>query len=59
MYVRSVCAWCGRLMSITEYDSGDKDDWRTSYSICPECREKLLENLEYAFCRRIRVLLMN
>jgi hypothetical protein len=59
MYIKSVCAWCGRLLSITEYDSGTKDEWRTSHSICLECRDKVIKDTDQFFCKRIRNLARN
>jgi len=59
MRVEVVCAWCNQLIAIGECQAESDDRCIVRYSICPGCRDKLLENLEYAFCRRIRVLLMN
>ena len=59
MRVETVCAWCNGLIAIGEWHAESDDRCIVRYAICPECREMFLENLEYAFCRRIRVLLMN
>jgi hypothetical protein len=59
MKVEVVCAWCNRLIAVRETQAESDDRCIVSHSICSECRATLLENLEYAFCRRIRVLLMN
>jgi hypothetical protein len=59
MFIKSVCAWCGRLLSITEYESGEKDEVRISHSICPECKEKVLEDTGHFFSRRTRILARN
>jgi hypothetical protein len=59
MRLETVCAWCNRLIAVREAQVENEGQCIVSHSICPECRDKLLGNLEYAFCRRIRVLLMN
>jgi hypothetical protein len=59
MKVEVVCAWCNRLIAVRETQAESDDRSIVSHSICPECRDRLLGNLEYAFCRRIRVLLTN
>ena len=59
MRVEVVCAWCNRLITVRQYQGENEGRCIVSHSICPECRERLLENLEYAFCRRMRILLMN
>ena len=59
MRAEIVCAWCNQLIAIGEWQAASDDRCIVRYSICSECRAEFLENLEYAFCRRIRVLLMN
>ena len=59
MYIKSVCAWCGRVLSITEYATGDKDAWSISHAICQECKVKVLEDIGHFFSKRTRIRARN
>lgn|GEM_PF-998272 len=46
MYLKVVCAWCGRLMRFKEIPESDEPRLPISHSICPECRENLEREIE-------------
>jgi hypothetical protein len=46
MYLKVICAWCGRFMGVKEVENTDKPILPITHSICPECRQKLEEEAE-------------
>jgi len=42
--VKSICAWCGRLLKVVEFD------WQppggVTHGICEECKQRLLEEVK-------------
>ena len=36
-----VCAWCGKLLRIEEYDSGNKNKHAISHAICECCKARV------------------
>jgi hypothetical protein len=51
MYLKVVCAWCDRFMRIKEVEDIDKPTLLITHSICPECKQKLEEEVEKFFQR--------
>jgi hypothetical protein len=51
MYLRVVCAWCGRFLRIKEVEDTDKPTLPVTHSICLECKWKLEEEVEQFFQR--------
>jgi predicted amidophosphoribosyltransferase len=41
MYLKVVCAWCGRFMHLKEVPECDQPQLPISHSICPACKENL------------------
>jgi uncharacterized protein YlaI len=46
MYLKVVCAWCGRLTGTKEVEDTDKPTLPITHSICPECSQKLEEETQ-------------
>jgi len=59
MFIKSVCAWCGRELTVTEYAEGKKDEWRISHSICHRCKDKFIEEARHFFSKQTQVLARN
>lgn len=41
MYLKVVCAWCGKFMGIKECEGSNEGHMLISHSMCPDCRRKL------------------
>ena len=51
MYLKVVCAWCGRSMRIKEVEDSYPPNLPITHSICPDCKRKLEEEIEQFFQR--------
>lgn len=43
MFIKIICAWCGKFMGIKE---AEKASLSISHAICCECSQKLVEEME-------------
>ena len=46
MYLEIVCSWCGKHMGNKEADETDDPTLCISHSICPECKTKVISEIE-------------
>jgi len=46
VYLKIVCAWCGRFMRFKEIPESDEPRLPISHSICPVCKESLEREIE-------------
>ncbi len=49
MYLRVICAWCGKFIRIKENKDLNKGTSLISHSICPVCKRKVREEAEQVF----------
>lgn len=46
MYLKVVCAWCGKFMGIKKCEESSEGRMLISHSICPDCKRKVMEEAE-------------
>ena len=46
MYLKVICAWCGKFMGIKECEGSNEGRMLISHSICPNCKRKVMEEAE-------------
>ena len=46
MYLKVICAWCGKFMGIKECEGSNEGRMPISHSICPDCRRKVSEEID-------------
>jgi hypothetical protein len=46
MYLKVICAWCGKFMRMKEGKGAGVNTLPISHSICPACSRKLEEEME-------------
>ena len=46
MYLKVICAWCGKFMRMKECKGAGVNTLPISHSICPTCSIKLEEEME-------------
>jgi hypothetical protein len=46
MYINRICAWCQAHLGKVKCKRPDMGSLTITHSICPECREKLLKEME-------------
>ena len=46
MYLKVICAWCGKFIGIKECKGSAVNTLPISHSICPACSRKLEEEME-------------
>ena len=46
MYLKVICAWCGKFMRMKECKGSGVNTLPVSHSICPACSRKLEEEME-------------
>ena len=49
MKLKIVCSWCSRSMGQKDCDSVPKGLKHITHSICPECKEKVMQEIEEDF----------
>jgi len=52
MYLKVVCAWCGKVMGVREIPDEDKPPLPITHSICPRCKAALEEENERTLRRQ-------
>ena len=59
MYLKVVCAWCGKLIGVKHYKDCEEDTGTISHSICPVCKRKVLMDIEKPISQHTRPLVNN
>ena len=46
MYLKVICAWCGKFIRMKEVSGTDEPTLPITHSICPECKSSLEGEIE-------------
>jgi hypothetical protein len=46
MYLKIICSWCQKFMGTKKCESLIREGLDITHSICPECKEKVMREME-------------
>jgi len=49
MFMEIKCAWCGKFLGTKECEGQIDKNYRISHGICPECKEKVMREMDEDF----------
>ncbi len=59
MYLKVICAWCSKFIGTKDAGQGDKQLSPISHGICPECAEKVREEMNMTLSPNLKPLNIN
>jgi hypothetical protein len=49
MYIKIICSWCQKFMGTKKCEGRFHEDLDITHSICPECKEKVMREMDEDF----------
>lgn len=59
MFLRVVCAWCSKFIGTKDTGQADEPRFPISHGICPECAEKVREEMKMTFPPKLKPTISN